>query len=303
MSVAQADLWTRVEEVAEPDDLAGRGFLRRLLDARMASVALGVLGLLLLCAATADLIAPYDPLKQNLVDSLMPPSRAHLLGTDDLGRDVLSRVIYGSRISLQAGVISVGIALVGGVGLGLLAGYAGRGIDQIVMRVMDMILAFPTLVLALAITAAMGANLTNALIAIGIVSMPSFARLARAQTLGLRDIEFVEAARALGASAPWVVVRHILPSISAPLIIQASLGVAGAILAEASLSFLGLGTKPPAAAWGSMVSLGRGFLAMAPWMVFAPGGAIFLTVLGFNFLGDALRDALDPRMHRSGDRR
>jgi peptide/nickel transport system permease protein len=287
------------EELDDGFDLAERGFLSRLFAARLSGVGLGILLALLLCAATADLIAPYDPLKQELYDSFAPPSAAHLLGTDDLGRDVLSRIIYGSRISLQAGIISVGIALCGGVALGLLAGYTGGLADQSVMRLMDMVLAFPTLVLALAITAALGSNLTNALIAIGIVSMPAFARLARAQALGVREIEFVEAARALGASPLRVVARHILPSISAPLIVQASLSVAGAILAEASLSFLGLGTKPPAPAWGSMVSLGRGFLAMAPWIVFAPGAAIFLAVMGFNFLGDALRDALDPRLRRS----
>ena len=295
VEAARPGAWSRGEDVDDAQDIAARGFLRRLLDARLSGVGLGILLALLLCAATADLIAPYDPLKQDLYDSFAPPSAAHLLGTDDLGRDLLSRIIYGSRISLQAGVVSVGIALCSGVALGLLAGYAGGLVDQVVMRLMDMVLAFPTLVLALAITAALGPNLTNALIAIGIVSMPSFARLARAQTLGLRDIEFVEAARALGASPLRIVGRHILPSISAPLIVQASLSVAGAILAEASLSFLGLGTKPPAPAWGSMVSLGRGFLAMAPWIVFAPGAAIFLAVMGFNFLGDALRDWLDPR--------
>jgi peptide/nickel transport system permease protein len=301
LEVARSGARAHVEEVDDAA-IAERGFLRRLLEARLSGVGLAILLLLLLCAATADLIAPYDPLKQDLYASFGAPSLAHPLGTDDLGRDILSRIIYGSRISLQAGVVSVGIALGGGVALGLLAGYAGGMIDQVVMRLMDTILAFPTLVLALAITAALGPSLTNALIAIGIVSMPSFARLARAQTLGVREVEFVEAARALGASPLRIVARHILPSISAPLIVQASLSVAGAILAEASLSFLGLGTKPPAPAWGSMVSLGRGYLAMAPWIVFAPGVAIFLAVIGFNFLGDALRDALDPRLRRAVSR-
>ncbi|HEY3110866.1 MAG TPA: ABC transporter permease, partial [Chloroflexota bacterium] len=192
VEAARPGAWSLGEEV-DAAEVAERGFLRRLLEARLSGVGLAILLALLLCAATADLIAPYDPLKQDLYASFGPPTLAHLLGTDDLGRDVLSRIIYGSRISLQAGVVSVGIALCGGVALGLLAGYSGGFVDQVVMRLMDMILAFPTLVLALAITAALGPNLTNALIAIGIVSMPSFARLARAQTLGVREVEFVEA--------------------------------------------------------------------------------------------------------------
>jgi peptide/nickel transport system permease protein len=294
----------RLRALAVPDDVlpeegAGSGFLRDLLRVRLAGVGLAIIVLLVGCAALAGVIAPYDPLKQNLDLAFAPPTVAHLLGTDDLGRDLLSRTIYGARISLLAGIVAVGIALVAGVTIGLVAGYWGGTLDQVLMRLMDALLAFPGLILALAITAALGSNLLNALIAIGIVGIPSYARLTRGQVLAVREFAYVEAARAMGTSHSRVLVRHVLPNVSAPLIVQTSLGVAFAILAEASLSFLGLGAQPPTPSWGAMVSLGRDYLDQAPWIVFAPGGAIFLAVLGFNFLGDALRDTLDPRIrHR-----
>jgi peptide/nickel transport system permease protein len=299
-NVAKAEARASVtfEEVI-PEDAGWRRFLRDLLAVRLAGVGIAIIALFILCAAFASKVAPYDPLRQNLDQAFSPPSFQHLFGTDDLGRDLLSRTIYGARISLLAGAISVSIALVLGVAVGLVAGYWSKPLDLILMRLMDALLAFPSLILALAITAMLGSNLVNALIAIGVVGIPAFARLTRGQVLAVREYAFVEAGRALGASDIRIMIRHILPNVSAALIVQASLSVAFAILAEASLSFLGLGAKPPTPSWGSMVSLGRDFLDQAPWIVFAPGGAIFLAVLGFNFLGDALRDLLDPRVRHS----
>lgn len=279
-----------------PEEAPWRQFLQDLFETRLAAVGLALIALLVFGAALAGVIAPYDPLHQNLDQAFAGPSLSHLLGTDDLGRDLLSRTIYGARVSLLAGVVSVGIALGAGVAVGLAAGYWAGTLDQVLMRLMDALLAFPGLILALAITAALGSDLINALIAIGIVGIPGFARLTRGQVLSVRELAFVEAARAMGTSDLRIMLRHILPNVSAPLIVQASLSVAFAILAEASLSFLGLGAKPPTPSWGSMVSLGRDYLDQAPLVVFVPGGAIFLAVMGFNFLGDALRDLFDPRM-------
>lgn len=283
-----------------PEESGWRAFLKDILAVRLAGVGLAIVVLLVFCAAFASVVAPYDPLRQNLDQAFSPPSLQHLFGTDDLGRDLLSRIIYGARISLLAGAISVSIALFLGVAIGLIAGYWSNLLDMVLMRLMDALLAFPSLILALAITAMLGSSLVNALIAIGVVGIPSFARLTRGQVLSVRQYAYVEADRALGASDLRIMIRHILPNVSAALIVQTSLSVAFAILAEASLSFLGLGAKPPTPSWGSMVSLGRDFLDQAPWIVFAPGGAIFLAVLGFNFLGDALRDVLDPRVRHSG---
>jgi peptide/nickel transport system permease protein len=251
-----------------------------------------------ICAVLAPVISPYEPNRQRLLEALQGPSAEHLLGTDENGRDVLSRILYGTRISLAAGIFSVSIALFFGVLMGLVSGYFGGKIDDVIMRMMDALLAFPTLVLALAITAALGPGLRNAMIAIGIVFMPIFARLTRGQVLSVREREFVEAARTLGAGHGRIMLLHILPNVTAPLIVQVSLSVAVAILAEATLSFLGLGVQPPEPSWGSMVSRGKDYLDLAPWLAFAPGGAILLAVMGFNFLGDAVRDALDPRLTR-----
>jgi len=270
--------------------------LRRAAAARLAPFGAAVLLAALLAAAFAPALAPHDPLKQNLDHVLGRPSWAHLLGTDNVGRDVLSRVIWGTRISLVAGFASVAIALAAGGLLGLAAGYAGGRADGLVMRLMDAVLSFPPLVLALALGAVLGAGLTGVVIALGVVYTPTFARLMRGQVLSITAREYVDAARALGAPGWRIAWHHVLPNATAPIVVQASLSVAFAILAEASLSFLGLGIQPPAASWGSMINAGRGYLQQAPWIVFGPGAALFITVVGLNFVGDALRDALDPRL-------
>ena len=268
-----------------------------------ARTRLGPLGVVVMIAAIAaalfaPLISPYDPLKQDLGNTLARPDRAHLMGTDNVGRDVLSRMIWGTRVSLLAGFGSVALAMVTGGLLGLLAGYAGGQTDGLVMRVMDAVLSFPPLVLALALGAVLGAGLTGVVIALGVVYTPTFARLMRGQVLTITARDYVEAARALGAPGWRVAWHHVLPNAAAPIVIQASLSVAFAILAEASLSFLGLGIQPPGASWGSMINAGRGYLQQAPWIVFWPGTALFVTVVGLNFVGDAVREALDPRLRK-----
>ena len=270
--------------------------LRRAAAVRLAPFGVAVLLTALVVAASAPVISPHNPLKQNLDDVLARPSFNHPLGTDNVGRDVLSRVIWGTRISLVAGFASVAIALAVGGLLGLAAGYAGGRTDGLVMRLMDAVLSFPPLVLALALGAVLGAGLTGVVIALGVVYTPTFARLMRGQVLSITAREYVDAARALGAPGWRIAWHHVLPNATAPIVIQASLSVAFAILAEASLSFLGLGIQPPAASWGSMINAGRGYLQQAPWIVFGPGAALFVTVVGLNFVGDALRDALDPRL-------
>src|SRR5438309_138696 len=269
--------------------------LRRAARARLAPFGAAVMVLAVLVALAAPLVAPYDPLAQNLGNTLAPPGRSHLLGTDNVGRDVLSRVIWGTRISLLAGLVSVALAMLAGSLLGVLAGYCGGRVDGVVMRVMDAVLSFPPLVLALALGAVLGAGLTGVLVALGVVYTPTFARLMRGQVLAITARDYVDAARALGASGWRVAYHHIVPNAAAPIVVQASLSVAFAILAEASLSFLGLGIQPPQASWGSMINGGRGYLQQAPWLVFGPGSALFVTVVGLSFVGDAVRDALDPR--------
>ena len=255
----------------------------------------------LLIALLAPVVAPYDPIKVTVGDALRSPSLAHLLGTDDLGRDVLSRVIWGSRISLSVGLISVGIGFFVGVSVGLAAGYLGGKFDLFVMRGVDALLAFPALVLAIAITAALGPQIQNAMIAIGIVAIPAYARLTRGQTLAIRSRDFILAARTVGCTPLRIVTRHVFPNITNALIVQATLSTAFAILAEAALSFLGLGPQPPDPSWGQDVAYSTRYLAnMKWWMSVGPGLAIFSAVFAFNFLGDALRDALDPRLRRSG---
>lgn len=269
---------------------------KRAMTARGAPFGTTVLVLVVLMAIMAPLVAPYDPLKQDLVNARLAPSAEHLLGTDDLGRDVLARVIYGSRVSLIAGLASVAIGIVIGSLFGLAAGFAGGTLDSLVMRLVDAVLSFPGLVLALALGAVIGSGLFGVVIALGVVYTPTFARLVRGQVLTIREREFVHAARVLGAPAWRIVVRHVLPNVATPIVVQASLSIAFAILAEASLSFLGLGVPPPAPSWGGMINQGRGYLQQAPWIVFGPGAALFVTVLGLNFVGDAIRDALDPRI-------
>jgi peptide/nickel transport system permease protein len=261
----------------------------------------GVLvALLFLAAVLAPVLAPYNPTAVDAGQGLLPPSRAHLLGTDDLGRDVFSRVLWGSRVSLSVGLISVSIGLIAGVSLGLVAGYFGGSIDLVAMRGIDALLAFPALILAIAITAALGPKVQNAMIAIGIVAIPAYTRLTRGQVLSVREREFVVAARAIGAPSHRVLWRHILPNIANALIVQATLTIAFAVLAEAALSFLGLGAQPPTPSWGQDINYSQRYLANLKWWMSAgPGIAIFLAVFAFNFLGDALRDALDPRLRRS----
>ncbi|HEV8534799.1 MAG TPA: ABC transporter permease [Candidatus Limnocylindria bacterium] len=254
----------------------------------------------LLLALLAPFIAPYDPIKVNVSGALQPPSGIHFLGTDDLGRDVFSRVLWGSRVSLSVGVISVSIGFLVGVTLGLAAGYLGGTFDLLVMRAIDALLAFPALVLAIAITAALGPQIQNAMIAIGIVAVPAYARLTRGQVLSVRAREFIVAARTIGCSPLRIVLRHIFPNVTNALIVQATLSTAFAILAEAALSFLGLGPQPPDPSWGQDVNYSQRYLPnLKWWMSVGPGVAIFTAVFAFNFLGDALRDALDPRLRRS----
>jgi len=248
-----------------------------------------------LVAALAPLLSPYDPVATDFAEVLTPPTAKHPFGTDDIGRDILSRVIHGSRVSLQAGLFTVAVALSIGLPLGLIAGYVGGRVDNVLMRALEVVLSFPGLVLALGITAVLGPKLIHALFAIGVVFVPNFARLIRAQVLTVKENDFVAAARALGASDRRLVILHILPNCLAPLLVQSSFSVAFGILTESALSFLGMGTQPPTPSWGIMLSMGRGYLEQAPWLGAFPGAAIFLTVLGFNLLGDGIRDALDPR--------
>lgn len=291
---------TDVVVPAEPEGLLGRLWLglQRVFHTRLGGLGLVVLALVIVLAIFAGVIAPYDPNAQTLADVLQPPSLAHPFGTDDLGRDILSRVVFGSRVSLEVGLISVSVALIGGCLIGLTAGYWGGLVDEGLMRVMDALAAFPALILALAITAALGMGIGNAMIAIGIVYVPGFARLVRGQALSVREREYITAARALGAGHWRIMLGHIWPNVTAPIIVQASLSVGFAIITEAALSFLGVGVRPPTASWGSMLNEGYQYLEMAPWMSIAPGAAIFITVLGMNLLGDGLRSALDPRLSR-----
>jgi peptide/nickel transport system permease protein len=257
-----------------------------------------VLVLAFLIVAAVGQVMPYDPTAQNLAERLSPPSLAHPLGTDDLGRDIALRIVAGAWISLQVGLISVAIALLLGTTLGTLAGYAGKWVDETIMRGVDIMMAFPGILLAILIVAIMGPSLTNAMIAIGLVNVPVYARLVRASVMGVKSQEFVEAAHASGASHVAVVFRHVLPNCLTPLMVQATLGIATAILETAGLSFLGLGAQPPLPEWGTMLNNARAFIRSAPWTVTFPGLAIMLVVLGFNLLGDGLRDLLDPKTRR-----
>ncbi|MFZ1104009.1 MAG: ABC transporter permease [Hyphomicrobiaceae bacterium] len=268
---------------------------RRLLKRKSAVFGLFVIVLFLLIAILAPLIAPYDPTQQSWTSIRKPPSLQHWFGTDESGRDLFSRVIFGARASLLAGVVSISIALGLGVPIGLLAGYGGKWIDAVIGRITDAMLAIPFLILAIALAAFLGPSLENAMIAIGLTAAPVFVRLTRGQVMAVKVEDYVEAARAVGNPPVRVAVKHILPNIMPALIVQATISIATAIIAEASLSFLGLGQQPPAPSWGSMLNTAQRFLTNAPWMAIWPGLAIFLAVLSFNVLGDGLRDALDPR--------
>jgi peptide/nickel transport system permease protein len=261
---------------------------------RLALAGLIVLGLLILTALLGERIAPHG-LNETGFEFYAPPSPDHPFGTDNLGRDVFSRVLIGARTSLQVGAVSVGISLVAGTFLGLIAGYRGGWIDAVIMRSMDVLFAFPIVLLAIAIVAVLEPSLTNAMIAIGVAFTPIFARVVRGSVLSVREEVFVRAVRSLGANDLRIVLRHILPNVAAPLIVQTSLSFAFAILTEAALSFLGVGVQPPTPAWGRMLQEGRGVIDLAWWMGFFPGLAIFLSVMAFNVVGDGLRDALDPK--------
>ncbi|KGA96011.1 diguanylate cyclase [Alkalihalobacillus alcalophilus ATCC 27647 = CGMCC 1.3604] len=253
--------------------------------------------LLIFIALFAPFIVPYDPTAQNYSMILQGPSAEHWFGTDEIGRDVLSRVIYGAQVSLQAGLISVGIALAIGVPIGLISGYYRGFWDEfIIMRITDAMLSFPPLVLALALAAVLGAGLENAMIAIGIVLTPNFIRLIRSEVIAHREREYVEAGKASGLKDWRIISKHILPNTMAPIMVQATLAIASAIISEASLSYLGLGTQPPTASWGAMLSAGQGYLATAPWIALFPGLFIFLTVISINLFGDGIRDMLDPKL-------
>lgn len=262
-----------------------------------------VILLMVIAAIGAPLIARHDPTDVDLINQLQRPSADHWMGTDIQGRDVWARLVYGARISLSVGLVSQGIALGLGLLLGLLAGYYGRWIDELVMRLADVTLAFPTLLLLIALVAALQPSLTVVFLTIGLVGWAAMARLVRGQVLVVRELEYVQAMRALGARNGRIIARHVLPAVIAPVLIAATLGVAGAIMAEAALSFLGLGVQPPTPSWGAMIADGRDLsqLRGAPWTSLFPGLAIGMTVLGFNLLGDALRDALDPRAKRRID--
>jgi ABC-type dipeptide/oligopeptide/nickel transport system permease subunit len=266
-----------------------------------AATGVAVIAVLVIAAVAAPLVSRYDPVRIDLAHQLLPPSGAHWLGTDVQGRDIFARIVYGARVSLSVGFISQSIALSLGIVLGLIAGYYGRWTDEIVMRLADVTLAFPTLLLLIAMVAALQPSLVVVFCTIGFVGWAGMARLVRGQVLVVRQLEYVQALRALGASDPRILGRHILPNVIAPVVIAATLGIAGAIMAEASLSFLGLGVQPPTPSWGAMIADARDLaqLRNAPWTSVAPGLAIGAAVLAFNLVGDALRDALDPRSARA----
>lgn len=269
---------------------------KRLLKGKLAVLGLIIFLVVIFVSAFAPWISPYDPNATDTSALIASPSTQHWMGTDELGRDVFSRIIYGTRISLIVGVFAVLIALAVGAVLGLIAGYWGGQVDNVIMSIMDSIWAFPTLILALAITAALGPSLSNVTIAIGLVFTPGFARLVRGMVLSVREREYIESARVIGLNDREIITRYIWPNITATMIVQGSLNAAQAIISEASLSFLGLGVQPPAASWGSMLKAGYPYLEMSPWLSIFPGLAILITVLGLNFFGDGLRDALDIKI-------
>ena len=275
-----------------------RRWWRRFARNRGAVFGLAVLVTIVLTSAFAPVLAPYDPLAQGVGPALQGPSLAHWAGTDSFGRDMLSRIIYGARIALAVGLVSVALAMVIGVTLGLAAGYYGGWLDIVVMRVMDALFAFPIVILAIAMMAVMGFGVINVIIAVGVGFIAPFARVTRADVLAVKEEPYVEAARLVGVSAPAIIARHVLPNVMAPIIVQAALRVSGAIITESGLSFLGLGPPPPTPVWGSMIAEGRNFIVMAPHVSTYPGIALMIAIVGLNLLGDGLRDTLDPRLRR-----
>ena len=288
--------------VNHPLETRSRGLwgdaFHRLRRHRLGMVGAFILVVTVILALFGPALVPYDTSAMDFNARFAPPTVQHIFGTDDFGRDTFSRVALGARVSLQVGVISVGLAATVGTLLGMLAGYGNRLLDELIMRSMDVLYAFPAILLAIAIMAALGKGVGNAMIAIGVVYIPIFARIARGSVLSVRNEEFVQAAHALGAGHGRILFRHIFPNILSPIIVETSLSLAFAILAEAALSFFGLGTQPPDPSWGRMLSEGRGYFRQSVWMGIFPGLAIMVTVMAFNFLGDGLRDALDPRLRR-----
>lgn len=275
---------------------SGRRRVRRALRNKLVVAGGAIVLLLVLVALFAPLLAPHSPYEQFTSDQLVGPSRTYPLGTDELGRDVFSRLLFGARISFQVAAISVSIGLLIGGALGLIAAYNGGAWDMLIMRFADILFAFPSLLLAIAVLAVLGPSLANVMVAIGIIFIPIFVRVTRAAGLVIVQEQYVEASKASGAGPARIMLRHVVPNAMAPLLVQTTLAISVAILSEAGLSFLGLGSQPPEPSWGSMLSSGRGFMVFAPWTAFGPGMAIFIAVLGFNILGDGLRDVLDPRM-------
>ncbi|MFZ4658928.1 MAG: ABC transporter permease [Caldilineaceae bacterium] len=292
---ANATLLPQAARQQTPESLWRRA-VRRFLRHRLAVAAMIFLLFLFCSALFPQLITSFDPLNIVMEERLLPPSAQHWFGTDDFGRDIFARIVYGARVSLEVGLIAVGIAATTGILFGLLAGFFGGLVDSIIMRIMDVIFAFPAILLAIAIVALLGPSTQNVMIAIGIIYIPIFARIVRGSTLELRVQDYIEAAHASGAKSGRILWRHIFPGLMGPLTVQISLALADAILAEAALSFLGLGTQPPTPTWGSMLSFGREFIREAWWFSFFPGLAIFITVLSLNLVGDGWRDALDPRL-------
>lgn len=274
-------------------------FLRRVLADRRAALSLAYLGLLLVVAVLASVVAPYPPLEQDYSQVLSPPSPTHWMGTDDVGRDIFSRLIHGTAASLFASLFSVGVAMLIGLPIGVFAAYVGGWFDDVVGRVIDSLLAFPAIVLAISVTGALGINLFNAMFAIGLVFSPILARLVRAQTLVVKNELYVDAMRCLGASHARILLRHVIPNVIQPVIVQVTLLLAAALLAEASLSFLGLGVQPPAPSWGGMLARAYNYMEISPWQIYPPGVAILLTALAFNALGESLRNLLDPTARSS----
>ena len=290
-AVMDAGAAPAIPRAQSPRRLAVRRFLRR----PAAVIGLVVVAIFVLMAIAAPLVAPFDPIKTSWTAIRKAPSAVNWMGTDENGRDVLSRVIWGARASMMAGLVSVAIAALLGVPAGLLAGFVGGRTDMVLSRLVDTMLAVPNLILAIALAAFLGPSLQNAMIAIGVTAAPVFMRVARGATMDAITNDYVEAARALGNPAWRVAMRHVMPNIVPPVLVQATLAIAGAIIAEAALSFLGLGQQPPAPSWGSMLNSAQRFLTQAPWLAIFPGAAIFLCVMSFNLVGDGLRDALDPR--------
>lgn len=295
-TIQKTDTLAVTQVLGAPKESAWRSFFSQFFRNKAAVVGAIIIAFYIFIATFAPLLSPFDPYEIQLENKLQPPSFEHWMGTDDKGRDILSRILYGSRLSMGVGFAAVAFGAFFGILFGLIAGYYGKWVDSVIMRCMDVLLAFPGILLALAIISALGPGLINVTIAVGAFSVPLFARIVRGSTLEVKQLEYVDAIRSLGAKDSTIIFRHILPNILSPIIVQGTLRIATAILSAAGLSFLGLGAQPPSSEWGTMLSAGRDFLFSAPYIAIFPGVAIAILVLGFNIFGDGLRDALDPRM-------